>query len=125
MIALRIVVSSRATRPSRHDTRLDLANIRGLGGWRLGRRESDACGAALARSWQPFRYWRDAEVSECALHFRLLDCSRPTRHVPGTSKMTPSRPSYRSGQAAATRRLLRQTFAQKFALSFSCYGSHE
>src|SRR5262249_17672332 len=31
---------------------------------------------------------RDAEVSDCAPHFRLLDYSRPTRHVPGTSKMT-------------------------------------
>src|SRR5262245_2649202 len=32
--------------------------------------------------------WRDAEVSGYAPHFRLLDYSRPTRHVPGTSKLT-------------------------------------
>src|SRR5262249_7940314 len=31
------------------------------------------------------------KVSDCAPHFRLLDYSRPTRLVPGTSKMT-SRP---------------------------------
>src|SRR5262249_32124675 len=37
---------------------------------------------------RPVRNWRDAEVPECALHFRLLGYTSPTQHASETSRMT-------------------------------------
>ena len=48
---------------------------------RMGIARRDEHGAALARSGQPFRYWRGAEVHECAPHFRLLGYTRSPRHA--------------------------------------------